>query len=209
MVREIGLGGLTPPATLVRAVAAETPLPLRVIVRENAGYGSDAAELVRMCRAAATCAQIGVDGLVVGFARDGQLMLGELREVLDSAPELPATFHRAFDSVEDPLRAIDALAEMPQIDRILTDGMDRQPGGMDPTHRCARLRAYSERAGSRVIIVAGSAVDEQMLSEIALTRSVREVHVGRAARADNDPEGPVTAARVRRLREILDVRISP
>jgi copper homeostasis protein len=204
VVRDIRLGGLTPSPSLVRTIAAVTPLPLRVMVRENAGYETDAAELVTMCRAAATFATIGVDGLVVGFARDGQLLGDELRQVLHAASDLPVTFHRAFDSLNRPLDAIDALAGIRQIDRILTDGMDRQTGAAERAARSARLHAYSDRAGSRLIIVAGHAVDEEMLSEIAATRCVGEVHVGRAARAGDKPEGPVAAARVRRLREILD-----
>lgn len=206
VVRDIRLGGVTPSASLVRAVAAETSLPLRVMVRENAGYGTDAAELVAMSRAAAQFAEIGIGALVVGFARQGGLLLDELREVLHAAPTLSATFHRAFDSLSDPLSAIDALADVPQVDRILSDGIDRRTdiGGRDiRAHRCARLREYSDRAGERLTIVAGSGVDEGMLADIALTRCVREVHVGRAAR-DGEREGPVTAARVQRLREILN-----
>jgi copper homeostasis protein len=174
------------------------------MVRENAGYETNRAELATMCRSAATFETIGVDGLVVGFARDGHLLDGELREVLHAAPELPATFHRAFDSLNRPFDAIAALGDVPQIDRILTDGMERRPGGADRAARSARLHAYSDLAGSRLIIVAGHAVDEEMLSEIAVTRCVGEVHVGRAARTGNDPDGPVAAARVRRLRDTLD-----
>lgn len=221
-MRDIRLGGLTPPIALVRAIIAETSLPVRVMVRENAGYGTDAAELVPMCRAAAAFAAVGIDGLVVGFARDGQLPLDELEEVLHAAPHLPATFHRAFDSLKDPLRAIDVLAGVPQIDRILTSGSVRRaslpeastgarraplpgaPIGDEPSTRCARLREYSGRAGSRLTIIAGGGVDEEMLTAIARTECVREVHVGRAARDGRDQEAPVTAARVRRSREILN-----
>ena len=203
MVRDIRLAGLTPAAALVRAIATETMLPIRVMVRENAGYGTDTAELVPMCRAAATFAEIGVDGLVVGFAREGQLLLRELREVLQAAPRVPVTFHRAFDSLADPLRAIDALSEIPQIDRILTDGIGNMREVAGRPHRCARLREYSDRARSRVTIIAGGEVDDAMASEIALTRCVPEVHVGRAARDGHDREARVDAARVRRLRRIL------
>jgi copper homeostasis protein len=185
----------------VRAIRSETALPLRVMVRENARYGTDAAELLRMCNAAATFADLGVDALVLGFARAGQLMLDELREVLQAAPTLPATFHRAFDSLADPLRAIDTLSDIPQIDRILTDGGSAGDGG--PTQRCVRLRHYTDRAGSRLTIIAGSRVDEQMLREIARSGCVREAHVGRAAR-EGGQDSPVTAARVRRLRELID-----
>jgi copper homeostasis protein len=198
VVRDIGLAGLTPPAALVRAIAAEIGLPLRVMVRENAGFGTDAAELVRLCRAAAAFADLGVDGLVLGFARGGYLLLDDLREVLRAAPGTPVTFHRAFDSLEDQLGAIDALAQLPQVDRVLTDGF----GGERDRSRAARLQQYSVRAGSRLTIIAGGGVDESLLEEIARTRCVREVHVGRAAR-DGGREGPVTVARVRRLREAL------
>jgi copper homeostasis protein len=203
VVRDIRLAGLTPAAALVRAIAAETALPIRVMVRENAGYGTDAAELVPMCRAAATFAEIGVDGLVVGFAREGQLLLNELREVLQAAASLPVTFHRAFDSLADPLRAIDVLSEIPQIDRILTDGIGNMREVEGRPRRCARLREYCDRARSHLTIIAGGEVDEAMASEIALTRCVPEVHVGRAARDGYDRDARVNATRVRRLRQIL------
>jgi copper homeostasis protein len=42
VVRDIRQGGLTPPLALVRAIQRETHLPLRVMVRENAGYDTEA-----------------------------------------------------------------------------------------------------------------------------------------------------------------------
>jgi copper homeostasis protein len=107
------------------------------------------------------------------------------------------TFHRAFDQLIDPLGAIDALAAVPQIDRILTDG-----GGGAAASRCERLRDYRARAGSRFEILAGGGVTEEALALFAANGCVREAHVGLAARGGTDPEGPVSAARVRRLREL-------
>lgn len=198
IVRAIRHGGLMPSVALVRAIAAETSLPLRVMVRENAGYDTDAAEIVALQRAATEFASLRVDGLVAGFARDGQLSLDQLFQMLQAAPHLPVTFHRAFDSLADPLGAIDVLAAVPQIDSILTSG-----GDAGAENRCVRLREYSHRAGSRLRVIAGSQVDERMLEVIRRTGCVREVHVGRAAREGHAQEGPVTAARVRRLREII------
>ena len=42
VVRALEDGGLTPPLALVQEIAAEVSLPLRVMVRENAGYSTDA-----------------------------------------------------------------------------------------------------------------------------------------------------------------------
>jgi copper homeostasis protein len=199
IVRAIRSGGLTPPLTLVKAIAAEITLPLRVMVRENPGYGTDPHEVQALQRAAADFAGIGVDGLVAGFAKGGALSLADLSVVLEAAPGVPVTFHRAFDSVSDPLAAIDILARMPQIDGILTSG-----GEGTPETRCARLREYSARAGARVTIVAGGGVDEEAFALFAKAGCVREIHVGRAARDGKNPEGPVSVARVRRLRDLAD-----
>ena len=199
VVRAIRQGGLTPPLSLVRAIALATPLPLRIMVRENAGYAMDDGELPVLRRAAAEFAAAGVDGIVIGFARAGQPAIDDVARVLEAAPAVRATFHRAFDAIDEPLRAIDSLTAIAQVDRILTDG-----GGGSPAQRCERLRTYVARAAERLTVIAGSGVDDEVLGEIARTGCVREVHVGRAAREGGDPEGPVSAARVRRLRALAD-----
>ncbi len=200
IVRAIGSGGLTPPLTLVTAIAAEVTLPLRVMVRENSGYETDRHEVHALQRAAAAFAGIGVDGLVAGFSKQGALSVPDLSVVLDAAPGVPVTFHRAFDSLSDPLGAIDLLARLPQVDGVLTRG-----GEGHPETRCARLREYSARAGARLAIMAGGGVDEEAFALFAKAGCVREIHVGRAARDGRNPEGPVTAASVRRLRDLADM----
>ena len=197
VVRAIRDGGLTPPVALVRGIAAEVSLPLRVIVRENAGYSTNGHELPALREAIATFAAESVDGAVLGFADGGELAIHDTVRVLDAAPAVKATFHRAFDQLRDPLDAIDRLAAIPQIDRILTSG-----GAGTSAERCERLRTYTGRAHGRLIILAGSSVDEEMLALIGRTGCVAEVHVGRAARANGGPESPVSAARVARLREL-------
>lgn len=190
-------GGLTPDASLVNAIAEETGLPLRVMVRENAGYTTDAAELPRLCRAVERFASARVDGLVLGFAAAGRLALDDVRQVLAPAPSARVTFHRAFDQVHDPLAAIDEIAGLAQVDRILTDG-----GGGDAEGRAAMLRQYVARAAGRVHILAGGGVDERAFALFTRTRCVGEIHVGRLARAHDGADAPVSAARVRRLREL-------
>jgi copper homeostasis protein len=201
VVRAIRDGGLTPPTALVRAIAAEVPLPLRVMVRENAGFSTTAQELPALQQALATFAADGVDGVVLGFADGCELAIADTVRVLDATPAVKATFHRAFDRLSDPLGAIDRLAVVPQIDRILTSG-----GAGTPVERCERLHAFTARARGRLVIIAGSSVDEEMLALIAQTKCVGEAHVGRAARANGNQESPVSAARVARLRELAGPR---
>jgi copper homeostasis protein len=199
VVRRIRVGGLTPAIALVREIAAEVSLPLRVMVRENAGYTTSPVELVALQRAAASFAEMQVDGLVLGFAAAGEIELAPVSLVMEAAPTIKVTFHRAFDELRNPLAAIDAIAGIAGIDRILTSG-----GVGAPAIRCEQLRAYQERAGSRLTIIAGRGVDAEMLSLLVQTGVVREVHVGRAARQGHDPEAAVAAAEVSRLREIIE-----
>ena len=183
----------------MRAIARVTPLPLRVMVRENAGYALEDGELPVLRRAVAEFAAAGVDGIVIGFAREGEPAVDDVARVLAAAPGVRATFHRAFDVLRDPLRAIDSLFGLAQVDRILTDG-----GAGSPAQRSERLRTYVARAAERITVIAGSGVDDEVLAEFARNGCVREVHVGRAAREGDDPEGPVSVARVRRLRALAD-----
>src|SRR5215203_3468538 len=158
VVREIERDGLTPALSLVSDIAAATPLPLRVMVRESDGFSIESArELAVLQRAFERLAHLGVDGAVVGFARDGALDIERIQAVLSVAPALRVTLHRAFDSVSDPLAAIDAARQIPQIDRILTSG----GGDGDWALRARRLEQYGRRAGDRLTILAGGGVDDE------------------------------------------------
>ena len=53
-------------------------------------------------------------------------------------------------------------------------------------------------------IIAGGGVDVEMFRSLVAQRIVREIHVGRAAREGGNDEGPVSAASVRRLRDLAD-----
>ena len=197
VVRSIRDGGLTPRLSLVRAIAVETGLPLRVMVRENSGFQTSAAERPALRAAAAAFAAESVDGLVVGFAASGQPDIRAVEDVLDAAPTASVTFHRAFDALTDPLSAIDDIARIRGVDRILTSG-----GNATPESRCERLREYVGRAAGRLIILAGGNVDLPAFTAIVRSGCVTEVHVGRAARVTDDPDAPVSAAKVRSLRDL-------
>jgi copper homeostasis protein len=199
VVRDIERDGLTPSVDLVRAIADNVGLPLRVMVREADGFEvTGANELSRLRDAVQAFGDLQVDGVVVGFVKAARLDLDAIRTVLSSAPSVRATLHRAFDVVADPIGAVADVRTLHQVDRILTSG------GEGPAHaRARRLRQYAEAAAPRLTILAGGGIDEAMLRELVLHRAVHEVHVGRAARADGRQSGPVSADRVRRLRGII------
>src|SRR5215218_5426095 len=73
LVRDLDVGGLTPSMALVDAIQDATQLPLRVMVRENGGFTVGDGELRTLRAAVAALAGRNVDGLVMGFARDGKV----------------------------------------------------------------------------------------------------------------------------------------
>ena len=200
VVRAMRDGGLTPPLSVVDAIKHATSLPLRVMVRENAGFETSEAEIEAMRAAAWEFTKLDVDGLVAGFAKSGELSLAEFERVIEAAPGVPITFHRAFDSLTDPFAAIDRLSAQ-STNRRHSDQWRRGACA----ERCARLRDYVARARSRLTIIAGGGVDlEESVRLLVRDGAVQWIHVGRAARDGIEPEGPVSSASVRRLRDLAD-----
>ncbi len=188
-------GGLTPPLELVRAIQTAVRLPLRVMLRESAGYQAPSNdEVERLCCAAREFAAMRVDGVVLGFLRDGKVDFESTQRILDSAPALNATFHHAFDETSDPFQALTDLSQCRQIDRVLTSG-----GSGDWTDKIERLVRYQQATGGRPIILVGGGVDASVIKAIRSTTDLAEFHIGRAARVPATVNGSVQSARLREL----------
>jgi copper homeostasis protein len=198
VVRDIDRRGLTPDLDLVRAIASNVDVPLRIMIRESDGFTvSNAKEVTRLQRALASFAELPIDGVVVGFARAAMLDLDLTRTVLSAAPTLRATFHHAFDEADRPIEAIKALKQIPQIDRVLTAG-----GHGSWAERNRQLATYVEEGAGRLTILAGGGIDADGLRGLAAAGVVAEVHVGRAAREPQLSAAPVSADRVKRLKAL-------
>lgn len=92
VARAMDQSGLTPPMGMVREIQRAVRLPLRVMVRERDDFHCDRpAELDRLCDTASELDAIGVDGIVVGFERDGAVDVAPLERILRSAPGVRAT----------------------------------------------------------------------------------------------------------------------
>ena len=196
VVRDLSCGGLTPSNDLVRRIRDEVPQPLRVMLRESDGFqcGSDD-ERRRLTDRAAAFDALGVDGIVVGWTRDGGVDEDTLVEVLGAAPSLRATFHRAFDSLPGPEAALRLLRRHPQVDHVLTSA-----GGGMWAARCPTLQRYARWAGDGIVVLPGGGIDEDALLALGQCGCATEAHVGRAARVGHHVDGAVSADAVSRLR---------
>jgi copper homeostasis protein len=195
LVRALDKGGLTPDFNFVEEVVRKVRIPVRVMIRETADYSSgEPAAVERLARAAARAEALGVDGIVIGFLRDGRIDAVAMNAVLQAAPATNVTFHHAFDELPDPRAAIERLHAWPQIDRVLTSA---GPGTWE--QKASRIAALS-RAASPIGLLAGGGVDAAAIRALAAS-GAREAHVGRAARVPPTTGGAVSAERVAALLE--------
>ncbi|MGQ4489079.1 copper homeostasis protein CutC [Streptomyces sp. 372A] len=120
------LGGLTPSAGLVEAVAAEG-LPAQVLVRCRPGdFVHDAEEVALMAAEVRSVIASGAAGVVIGaLTADGALDTDAVARLADAARAsgrpVEVTLHRAVDQAADPV-ATAALLPSLGLTRVLTSG---------------------------------------------------------------------------------------
>ena len=194
VVRNLELGGLTPSVRTVQDICQSVGIPVRVMLRCTESHTPSAEEVEQLSREAEQLAALDIDGLVVGFLRNDQVDLSVTRQVLGRAPDLRATFHRAFDETAHPLAEIERLKELHQVDRILTSGGD---GSLEM--RAKRLERYQQAAAPEITILAGGGLDRTSVEELMSRTQLREFHTCRAVRVPDTASGMVRAQLVREL----------
>ena len=199
VVRDLAAGGLTPPTALVDQIAGAVPIPLRVMLRENPTMAvGDHAEVQRLAAAARAFNSLPVQGLVLGFVRDGAVDEQSMHQILQCAPNLKATFHRAFEQVRDPILALATLKRLEPVDRVLIR-LSASGGG----RAIADVERWQEAAAPQMRFVCGVGLSLQTLELLRHHPNLSEVHVGRLAREGHKVRGPVSSALVANLKSAL------
>lgn len=199
LVRSLETGGFTPSTELVRKVVETVSVPVRVMLRENASMSiGGRGEIETLQSHASTVADLPINGFVIGFVKDGTMDVGAINEILAAAPKCHATFHRAFDHLPDPMRALHQLKELPQIDRVLTDG-----GAGSWVERKVRLIEWQRAAAPQIKLVIAAGLCASSLAEASQELRDIEVHVGRAARVRQVISGNVCRSQVASLKRLL------
>lgn len=166
-------GGTTPSAGAIELICARLAIPVNVMIRPRGGdFLYSDLEFAIMQRDVEVAKQFGAAGVVIGLLNaDGTVDEARVAELVALARPLSVTFHRAFDMTRDPFAALDSLIAL-GVDRVLTSGQERSAvEGLD------LLAALVERAGNRIIIMAGGGVNARNLARIVAHSGVREVHV--------------------------------
>lgn len=199
---ELAQSGLTPPLEMVLEILHRAPIPARIMVREFDDFvlrGTE--ELAMIKERVRTFAALPVDGLVIGYIKEGSLDLGALGEIMAVAPSARFTLHNAIERTSDPIQALREGSALPNVDRALVSG-----GGGPLPQRIERLRAYQQALAPGRDLIVGGGLMLDMLAGLRCESGLSIFHLGRAVRTPEEPTGRVDRTKVRKAREILGSR---
>ena len=198
------VGGLTPSFDLVRVITSTVKIPARVMLRESEPFVvTDEREIERLRDSARAFARLPIEGFVLGFLKEapGGFSVDHdlVSSVLACAPNLKATFHRAFEKLPDPAGAISELKRHPQIDCILSRGY-----GEAWTAELDRFIEWERAARPEIRMLLGGGINEDAIKIFCKASPIRAFHIGLAARDKGKVDGMVLAERVRELAELIN-----
>ncbi len=166
-------GGTTPSSGMISLVRESLSIGLHVIIRPRGGdflYNDPEFDIMR--RDIEMCGKEGVDGVVLGILKsDGSIDTERTSKLVQLAHPMNVTFHRAFDLCSDPFKGLQDVIET-GASRILTSGQkNNAEEGTD------LIKELVRKAGSRVIIMPGSGINELNIGEIAKRTEAFEFHL--------------------------------
>ena len=192
---DYAMGGLTPDLASFESLRRSLTIPVLVMIRPQAGaFVYDRFTVRKMASAVHDFAAAGADGWVWGVLDDkGRLDEWALETLASAADGGVWTFHRAFDQLQEPLPAIEKLAEY-GCSNILTSGSNTTALAGK-----AKLAAYVQQAAGRLRILAGGGIRSTNLEELLDNASDFDVHS-----AALNAQQKIDSAEIGRLKAILE-----
>lgn len=173
LCQSLEAGGLTPSLGLIESVRAVVGRPVMVMIRVRAGdFVYAEAEIRAMLRDVAVARTAGADGIVFGgLDHAGAVDRRALDRVIAAAGPVPVTFHRAFDLVARPMKALEQLIDA-GVRRVLTSG-----GATTAFEGRTGLARYVKRAGRELTVIAGGGVVGEHVVDLIGATGVSEIHL--------------------------------
>lgn len=168
---------------MIASVIEHVRVPVFIMVRPRAGhfvFSDD--ELLVMRREIEMARASGIAGIVTGVLRsDRTIDVERTRQLVETAADLPVTFHRAFDLVKDMSEALDQLIAA-GVRRVLTSG-----GAATALEGASAIARLVDQAGGRIRVMAGGGVRENNVRELIARTHVAEIHTGVSRMVGADP----------------------
>lgn len=170
----LSLGGITPSYGFIELARKRLNIDVNVLIRPRQGdflYDSD--EVAVMIRDIIACAQMGVNGVVIGALDPfGNVDEDACRAMVAVAKHhgMSVTFHRAIDRACNILAALEDVISV-GADRVLSSG-----GKTTSLEGLESLAQMNAAASGRIIIMPGGGVNAGNIRQILEGTGVQEIH---------------------------------
>ncbi|WAA12790.1 copper homeostasis protein CutC [Fervidibacillus halotolerans] len=169
------LGGLTPSlATVELATEQCKEIAIVPMVRPRpGGFHYNDLEFQTMIQDATTFAKLPIEGVAFGCLDEyGDIQIEQTRKMVQLMKDYGkiAVFHRAFDCVKDPYKAIETLIEL-GVKRVLTSG--QKPKAMEGIELLIDLQ---KQYGDQIEILVGGGVNETNIQTLIRKTNIRQYH---------------------------------
>ncbi len=175
-------GGITPSYGTIFSARENLDIGLHVIIRPRGGdflYSDTEFDIMR--RDIEMCGEAGIDGIVIGILlATGSIDTDRTAKLIEFAHPMSVTFHRAFDMCIDPVRGLEDIITT-GASRLLTSGQKDKA-----TEGTGLIKMLVKQAGSRIIIMPGSGLDETNIAETARATGASEFHLTGRKNVDSE-----------------------
>ena len=155
LCEDLEVGGVTPSKKLINRVVEELNIPVFVLIRPREGdFVYSESEFSTMKESIKQCKDLGCTGIDSGILKkEKSVDIERTKQLIELSKPLPFTFHRAFDEVVNPLKALDQLIDL-GADRILTSGQESSAEkGIE------LLKSLNNKTKDKIIILPGAGVN--------------------------------------------------
>ena len=202
---ELAVGGITSSYGLIKAVSEKISIPVRVLIRPRSGnFTYSDPEFDTLKNDIKICKDLGVAGIVSGVLnKDNTIDVERTKELVELSKPMKFIFHRAFDVVPNPRKALQELIDL-GIHRVLTSG--QQLKAIDGIDLLKELKNLGE---SKIQILVGSGVNVEN-AKVFKTAGFSEIHASASRVIDAETSvffgnTPQTVSDVETIRAILKV----
>jgi copper homeostasis protein len=191
------VGGITPSKEIIKQAREKISIPIYVMIRPCAGnfiYTDE--EFEKMKSEILFCKQNNIEGIVFGILNEDKTVdVNRCKELVELAKPMQATFHRAFDEIENSFEALEQIIDC-GFTRILTSG--KKKTAIEGAELISQL---IQKANGRITILAGGGVRAENIVELKNKTGTTEFHsaaiLGQSFTADENE--------IRKIKSILSV----
>ena len=172
LCQALNVGGLTPNYGLIQQCALGSKVEVHAMIRhKEGGFVYDDQDVEIMKKDILASKNAGAKGVVFGILDSDNTISLKNKELAELSKELglEVTFHRAFDFVPDPDKAIKTIIEY-GFDRLLTSG--KEESALKGLPLISKLQ---QEYGKQIQIMAGSGVNARNALKIA-SSGVKNLH---------------------------------